>query len=145
MRRSCVSAIRLHFVRGDAVTPLLAFALLVAGDASYYDAGVMERVLDYRLSRGQVQPCPECVGYAALIDCRDIGRLIWLDWGQRGGIGGPYLVVDCAQAAHRAGLIKRNRVAEVDHATAMRHRMAGPVPVRVLWRPPDVCAPAGPC
>lgn len=127
------------------MTPLLALALLTAGDATYYAPGVMAEVYANRLAWGQVQPCAECVGYVALMDCRDIGRLVWLDWGD--GRDGPYLVIDCAAAAHVAGLRERNRVVEVDYATAMRHHMAGPVPVRVLWRPPEhACVtPVGPC
>ena len=126
------------------MTAILALQLLTAGDASYYNPGVMERVLDYRLARGQVLPCAECVGYVALLDPQHIGRLVWLDFGGVGGIEGPYLVVDCAQAEHRAGLRKRGRAVEVDWPTAVRHRMNGPVPVRVLWRPPETCARAGP-
>lgn len=125
------------------MTTILALALLTAGDASYYAPGVMEQVLDYRLGRGQVLPCPTCAGYVALLDRQDIGRLVWLDWGD--GIDGPYLAIDCAAAEHRAGLERRGRVVEVDYATAMRHRMAGPVPVRVLWAPPETCPAVGPC
>lgn len=127
------------------MTPLLALALLTAGDATYYAPGVMDEVYANRLAWGQVQPCPACVGYVALMDSRDIGRLVWLDWGDV--TEGPYQVIDCAAAQHRAGLVARGRVVEVDYATALRHRMAGPVPVRVLWRPPEpACgSPGRPC
>lgn len=122
---------------------LFALALLTAGDATYYAPGLMEEVYANRLAWGQVQPCPACVGYVALMDCRDLGRRVWLDWGDV--TDGPYQVIDCAAAAHVAGLRQRNRVVEVDYATALRHRMAGPVPVSVLWWPPETCPTAGPC
>jgi hypothetical protein len=123
---------------------LLAFALLAEGDASYYAPGLMERVLEYRLDTGRVQPCTQCIGYVALLDATDMGRLVWLDWGGGSagdGIDGPYLVADCAQAEHRASLVARRRVVEVDWPTAKRHRMAGPVSVRVLWLPPGAACP----
>lgn len=127
------------------MTALLALRLLTAGDCSYYADGVMEATLQYRLDRGQVQPCAACVGYVALLDCDRIGGLVWLDWGDV--TEGPYLVTDCAQAEHRAGLRARGRAVEVDWPTARRHHMAGPMPVQVFWQPAaaDCATVAGAC
>lgn len=120
---------------------LLSLALFTEGQASYYAPGLMDEVYANRLGWGHVQPCESCVGMVALLDVGNLGRLVYLDFGDDLGIEGPFLVVDVAQAEHRAGLRKRNRVVEVDYATARRHHMNGPIPVRVLWRPPEVCRP----
>lgn len=105
----------------------------------------MERVLDYRLATGRVQPCATCVGAVALMACDRLGGLVWLDFNDGTGPEGPYLVTDCGAEKDRAGLRKRNRVAEVDWPTALRHRMTGPVPVRVLVRVPEICPVRGAC
>jgi hypothetical protein len=109
----------------------LGLALLVAGSATFYAPGVMEDVYANRLAWGHVQPCAACVGMVALMDRDTIGQLVYL---QRDGLDpeGPFLVVDCANAAHLAALRARNRVVEVDFETAQRWGMQGPIPVRVL-------------
>jgi hypothetical protein len=123
---------------------MLSLALLTSGDASYYAPGVFDRVAEYNIGRGKIQPCERCIGYVALLDAEDMGRLVWLDWGAV--IDGPYLVADCAQEKHRQALAQRGRIVEVDYQTAMRHRMNGPIAVRVLWLPPEAACPlVGPC
>jgi hypothetical protein len=99
-----------------------------AGLATYYAGGIFEEVL---ANRG-IDPCPDCAGYAALLDPAAIGSRIWIRW-PGGAIDGPYLVVDCAAAVHRAGLLARDWVIDVDRATARRHAMRGPVPVEIFW------------
>lgn len=114
----------------------VAVALLV-GTVTYYAAGVMERVRDYR-----GLACDECVGYVALLPAEDIGRHVWL---QRPDAApeGPFLVVDCAQAEHIAGLTERGIVGEVDWETAQRWGMFGPLPgVRIFFEDPNVPTPA---
>jgi hypothetical protein len=102
----------------------LAAAVLI-GYATFYAPGVMEATANYRgLS------CPDCIGYAAMVDPEWIGQRIWIGRpGQRSE--GPFLVVDCGKAEHREGQRRRGLVAEVDFATARRWNMRGPVVVRV--------------
>ena len=67
----------------------------------------------------------------ALLDREQIGTQVYL---QRPGQQpeGPFLVIDCAQRAHRALLIKGNWAVDVDWETAKRWEMRGPVAVMVL-------------
>jgi len=102
---------------------------VVEGLATYYSPGLMERVA---ANRGM-----ELRGYAggvALNPAGDLGRVVWLE--HEGRIEGPFLVVDCAQAAHYAKRLAQNRVVEVDWETAQRWAMRGPVPVRVWFQRP---------
>lgn len=124
------------------MTILLALALLLqltgpaiapapelrVGLATYYDAGVMERVWQYRQTH--LAPCPECVGRAALLDCADLGRRVWVNNGSEWA--GPLHVIDCAQAGHRAMLIARGWVVDLEYELAVRWGMRGPLPVRVV-------------
>jgi hypothetical protein len=109
----------------------LLWALLVAGSATFYAPGVMERVVANRLTWGQVEPCVECVGYVALLEPGWIGQRVWL---RRSGQPdeGPFLVVDCAAAGHREALRQRGWAVDVDWQTAQRWGMRGPVAVEVL-------------
>lgn len=109
----------------------LAFALLVAGQATYYDPGVMREVYVNRLAWGHVQVCPACIGKVAMLEPEHIGKRVYL---QRPGEQpeGPFLVVDCAAAGDRERLRARGLVVEVDWQTAQRWQMRGPVPVQVL-------------
>ncbi len=69
-------------------------ALPRTGTATYYTPGVMQAVLANRIAWRQVAPCPECVGYVALLRKGDIGRKVWLQYGA--DVVGPVLVIDCA-------------------------------------------------
>lgn len=94
---------------GGADTPM------VCGKWTYYAPDVMRRV---RETRG-LAPCSECVGMAATVDQRYIGRHIevWF----AGAWRGVFHVVDVGDGHNRAGL-----VGEVDYATARRWGRAGP-------------------
>ncbi len=106
-------------------TPLPA-----SGKASYYAAGVMRRVAEYRLRVGDIKPCPECIGYVAMMRKGDLGRRVWIE--REGIVSGPYLVVDVAAPRDFASVIGRGIIVEVDYALAMSWGMRGPVAVRVL-------------
>lgn len=105
--------------------------LPAGGKAMYYNPGIMQEVYAYRLKLGQIAPCGECVGYVALLHKGDINRRVWLQWPD-GGVEGPFLVIDVAASRHVAMLLSRGWVVDVDYSTALRHGMAGPVPVTVL-------------
>jgi hypothetical protein len=112
-----------------------ASVLPVQGKAMYYNPGIMDQVLEYRLALGQVTPCPECVGYVALLRSDDLNRKVWIEWGQD-DVEGPFLVIDVAARQHVPMLLARQWVVDVDYATALRRSMVGPVFVRVLDAPP---------
>lgn len=101
-------------------------ALELSGLATFYAPGLMDEVAANRRAWGQVEECAACVGAVALLEPGLIGRRVWLQAPGR-GIEGPFLVVDCAQAEHRAGLAARGWVVDVDWETAQRWGMAGPL------------------
>jgi len=92
-------------------------------------------VLSYRLVLGQVSPCPECVGYAALLRGGDLNRKVWIQWAE-GDVEGPFLVIDAAASQHVSSLLARQWVVDVDYATAMRRALNAPRYVTVLDSPP---------
>ncbi len=112
-----------------------ATPLPLRGHAMYYNPGVMARVLSYRLQRGQVQLCAECVGYAALLRAGDLNRRIWLQW-EDGTVDGPFLVVDAADVRHIPALLARNWAVDLDYRSAQRRGMNRPLPVTVHAHPP---------
>ena len=101
-------------------------AMELTGTATFYAAGVMDEVAANRLAWGQVAPCAECVGMVALLEPEWIGRRAWLLAPGR-GIEGPFLVIDCAQRAHRAALLAQGWVVDVDWETGRRWGMRGPL------------------
>jgi hypothetical protein len=128
---------------------LLSLSLLTSGDGAFYAPEVFDRVADYNIGRGKLQPCAQCIGYVALMDADQMGRLVYIEWPD-GSVDGPYLVADTAEEKHRANLIARGRAAEYDFHTAERKRhlgaLAGPIPVSVWYRLPEpTCPIAGAC
>lgn len=110
---------------------------VLAGDVSYYGAGLLERVARYRgldVSRYR--------DGVALMRAGDLGRAVWIFWpdgsGPLGGAWrGPYLSVDCSNRAHYAGNLQRGRVAEVSRQEWIRLGMPDrPVPVVVSFVEP---------
>lgn len=108
--------------------------LPTSGRAMYYNPGVMDRVLAFRLRVGHVSQCEECIGYAAMLRAGDLDRRVWL---KRPGhlAEGPFWVIDVADRQHIPRLLEREWVIDVDHKTAVRWQMTGPVPVTVLNEP----------
>lgn len=80
--------------------------LPAVGLATYYNPGVFETVLR---NRG-IAPdaCADCIGWAALLWPGDMSRTVCVN-----GYG-PLLVVDIAAAHHRAGLIAKNWIVDID-------------------------------
>ncbi|MGL4650162.1 MAG: hypothetical protein ACRC1H_12185, partial [Caldilineaceae bacterium] len=93
--------------------------LPVRGFSTYYNPGVMEEVLTYRLTVGDVQPCPECIGHVALIREGDVGRKIWLQL-ESGAYEGPFLVIDCAHTWDVGPLVGQGWGIDLDYQTAQR-------------------------
>ena len=105
------------------------------GRAMYYNPGIMERVLSFRMNSGHVSSCDECVGHVALLDRSDLNRKIWLEW-ENGDVDGPFLVIDVAARHHVDMLLQRHWVVDIDYQTAMRIGMNRPLPVTVWDHPP---------
>jgi hypothetical protein len=107
-------------------------------------ASLMVRVWNWRIYKGYVPECPECVDAVALVDPQHIGKKVWLQHPD-GEIVGPLMVVDCAEAKHRANLRTRGWVADISWELARRWKMSGPLEgVTVLFEEPeqiDVTAP----
>ncbi len=105
------------------------------GRAMYYNPGIMERVLSFRLQSGHVSNCEECVGNVALLDRSDLNRKVWLEW-EDGTVDGPFLVIDVAARHHVDMLLQRHWVVDIDYQTARRIGMNRPLPVTVWDHPP---------
>lgn len=73
---------------------------------------------------------------AAVIEAEHLGDKVWIEGPD--GYEGPFLIVDCANAAHLEKLKERRLVAEVDWQTAQRWHMRGPIEGRVLWLEPEL-------
>jgi hypothetical protein len=105
------------------------------GRAMYYNPGIMDLVLSFRLQVGHVSTCFECVGYVALMGREDLNLKVWLEW-EDGSVEGPFLVIDVAARKHVPSLLSRNWVVDVDYETALRRGMNRPLPVTV-WDTPQ--------
>jgi hypothetical protein len=109
----------------------LSDAKALVGEGTYYAKGLMQKVEDRRAGWGHVTRCRECVGSVALLECRHIGRRVWVErLGPGKGAGevvGPLLVVDCAGREDAAALRRRGWVADLAFELgAQRWRMNGP-------------------
>jgi hypothetical protein len=113
---------------------LLAGLVFLTGTASQYAPGLMEKVVANRQAGRTAydlpDPLPEVDGYAAVLDCEEIGS-VWLVRPQ-GGEWERLLVADCAGSQLRAdGLtggewMRANGVLlEVDYRTAVRWNTVG--------------------
>lgn len=94
----------------------------VQGISTYYNPGVMDQVLEYRLRAGDITDCLECIGYIALVRAGDINRRVWMKMPD-GSVEGPYLVADCAGRNHVARLLGIGWGVDVDWETAQRWEM----------------------
>jgi len=115
----------------------------MTGEVTYYagphdgrGSSLMKRVWNWRIWKGHVPECPDCLDAVALLEPQYIGKQVWLRHPD-GEVYGPLMVVDCAEAKHRPNLRKRGWVADISYELAMKWRMAGPLEgVTVLFEPP---------
>ena len=117
-----------------AATPLH----LERGVASQYAPGTMERVVRVRQSgrtwHDLPETLPEVDGYAAVLDCGDVGRLVLVRPPNR-----PwelFLAADCAGIADggRDWMVRGGIALEVDHLSAVRWDTIGRgAMVDVVW------------
>lgn len=82
---------------------LVAATVLASGTATRYAEGAMQPVVANRIMYGQIDPGQDHKGYVALLDCRHLGRLVWLEQDFR--VDGPYMVADCAATRDAARLV----------------------------------------
>ena len=92
---------------------LVLAVLLASGEATRYDPGVMEQVVENRMGWGQVASGTDPARSIALLDCDRIGETVWLEAGGR--LVGPLTVADCAQRGHRADLEERGWAIDVSY------------------------------
>lgn len=103
-------ALSVLFVGASLLPPHPVTILPAQGLATYYNPGIFERVVANRERWGQIDKdvCPGCMGYAALLHAADLVGVICVDG------HGPLLVVDMAAAHHRAGLIVKGWIVDLD-------------------------------
>lgn len=110
------------------------------GLATYYNPGIMEQVLSYRLAARDIDPCPECVGTVALLRAGDIGRRVWLQ-PPDGDPVGPFLVVDCARREDVPPLLDRNWVVDVSYEVGQYWGMNRPLDDVIVFEDPADLVP----
>ncbi|MCL4505767.1 MAG: hypothetical protein M1434_11550 [Chloroflexi bacterium] len=90
------------------------------GMASQYGPGVMQSVIHNRHAiRSLPEHLPGVAGYVAVVDCRHIGSVWWIN-------GDRFLVADCAgDEQTRQWMRWNNVVVEVDYETAVRWKSVG--------------------
>ena len=104
--------------------------LPIAGLAMYYNPRVMDGVINYRVRADDIDLCPECVGYVALLRAGDINRKVWIARGD-GEPEGPFLVADVAARHDIPSLLRRGWAVDVDYETARRWNMRGGISVTI--------------
>ena len=103
------------------------------------DPGVMEEVVDNRLGWGQITLEGEYEGYVALLDCKHLDDIVWVE--MPGGERFRAKVADCAAAGHRQMLEDRGWVVELSWPLALKYgvvnNVVGGVTVSFLPEIPD--------
>lgn len=89
--------------------PTLGTPEMQEGLATYYSAGVFERVVK---NRGNIEPCGDCVGYAAMLYPADMNKRVCVEY--KGRHSGRLQVVDVAAAHHRQALIDKGWIVDLD-------------------------------
>jgi hypothetical protein len=110
------------------VGKILLSLILLSATASQYSPGVMDGVIATRqaglTSMDLPQSLPEASGFIAVLDCGEIGNLIWVR-----RVGGPwerFLVTDCSGHKETTSWMTRNGIyGEVDYGTAVRWGVVG--------------------
>ena len=109
----------------DWLVGLSLVSNIIRGQATYYSSDSIFTEV-WRNRQAVVQPCNGCVGFAALLDCNDLGTRVWVSNGIEWV--GPLLVIDCADKRHRDMLLRRGWVVDL---LADRWGMQGPIEVEV--------------
>lgn len=105
---------------------------ILMGEATYYNDGVMRQTI---LNKGL-----SLSDGVALNRKGDIGRTVWLQWGD-GSVTGPLQVVDCAQRiGHYEKRERQGRVVDVSAALAKAQGFYkwGPILVMVWFKQPNM-------
>jgi hypothetical protein len=110
------------------------------GLATYYNLGVMEQVLENRLTAKDIDVCPDCVGTVALLRAGDIGRKVWLQ-PPGGDPVGPFLVIDCARRTDVQPLLDRNWVVDVSFEVGQYWGMNRPLDGVIVFEDPADTVP----
>lgn len=108
---------------------IITLWIAVSGQATYYNPGVFAEVWANRSS--SMPQCQDCIGYAAMLDCKDLGKRIWVTYNDE--TVGPLYVIDCANRRHRAALAQKGWVVDLPFWLAKRWSLTGPVTVTVSY------------
>jgi hypothetical protein len=91
---------------------------------SDYGPSLVKEVYENRLAWHQVEPCPQCVGEIVMMRKGDLGRLVWVRYGN-GKTVGPLLVIDCSNRRHFADNVEKGLVAEISTVLAVEMDVPG--------------------
>jgi hypothetical protein len=127
---------------GRYMSELVSTILIASGIATFYAPGVMESVIANRVDWGEIVVGQGEVGYVALLDPDDIGRMVWLAH-PAGKVIGPILVVDCAGESDRERLLQAGWAVDLSFELAVEFdAVDGPVHGFKIWSgPPPVKEP----
>ena len=98
---------------------LATAALIASGQATFYAPGVMDTVIDNRVSWGQLPPQVRAAEAVALLDPDWIGKNVWVEL-PGGEVYGPLIVADCAAAHDRERLQRIGWAVDINYTLAMR-------------------------
>lgn len=101
------------------MSELAAAVLLATGLATRYNPGIMDPVVANRVEWGQIDTRQYHVGYVAMLDRDDIGRLVWLEHPD-GRVVGPVIVADCAGEADRERLQQLGWAVDLSYELAVQ-------------------------
>jgi len=88
------------------MTTIITATLLASGIATRYNPGVMDPVVANRARWGHIDLSADHIGYVALLDREQVGKVVWLEL-PKGRVYGPLMVADCAAAHDRQWNIDR--------------------------------------
>jgi hypothetical protein len=82
---------------------VLLAAIITYGTATYYSEGVMQVVVENRISYGQLPQNTNPERAVALLTCDLLGNTVWIETPNHRVI--PVIVADCAQEKHKESLM----------------------------------------
>lgn len=92
----------------------------------------MDKVYANRLAMRQIETCAACLDYVSLIDCKMLGKTVWIKRSENEQIYGPFLVVDCAPPREQSKHHSKGHELEVSWRQAQQWRMTSPISTTVF-------------
>lgn len=113
-------------------------AISMSGCAAYYSKGLMPSVaerLGYKEEGVRYKDWLSENGYIGAVAVYRLGdreRDVHILW-PNGVVDGPYYAIDVVARRHYELGLSKNRVIDVDHQTAQRHNIRGPMAVTIIY------------